>query len=453
MENYNIYNKNILIVGLGKSGVACARLCVSQSANVFVFDKDKAKYDLVRSHKLFEGKNIVAMTKIAPKYLKDMDIVVLSPSIQLSARIEKYLKEQHIALVGEIEFSSRFCRSEILAITGTNGKTTTTTLLGEIVQAFNPNTYVLGNIGKAFATKALSTKRDGYVVLEVSSFQLKTIATFTPKIAALLNLKEDHMDYHKTFEDYASSKLRIFENMKASDFAVVNYNDAMCVERTKNIVPEIYYFSTTCEVKGAYLKDGAIYFCDGTSTFSICEQNDIRLVGMHNIANVLCAVCMAFLIGISKELIKDTIINFKGLTHRIEFVKTKNSVSYYNDSKATNVDSTLVATRSFSQNIVLLLGGSYKGENFKALFRELPQNVRYVVAYGKTANKIMRAARALGYTNISKCDGLLNAVLSARIVANEGDVVLLSPACASFDQFRNYEERGDSFKEIVRNLE
>jgi UDP-N-acetylmuramoylalanine--D-glutamate ligase len=354
------------------------------------------------------------------------------------------------AVIGEIELAAQFLPGPIVAITGSNGKTTTTTLTAEILTAGGLSTLVGGNIGTPAISLADRAKHDTVIVLEVSSFQLETIQTFRPKIAVVLNVTPDHLDRHRTLEVYVDAKARIFENQRSDDFAVLNEDDPTCVTMAARAQAQIFWFSRQKEVKqGAWVRDGNILFRDSAGQREIMQVSEIPLKGAHNLENVLAAVCASALMGCAPEKIRQAVRNFKAVEHRLEYVATIRGVDYYNDSKATNVDATIKALESFPANIHLILGGKDKGSDYSVLNDLLRQRVKRVYTIGAAAAKIESQIQGV---EVVHAETLENALRKANAVAQPGDVVLLAPACASFDQFKSYEHRGKVFKEIVRGL-
>ncbi len=354
-------------------------------------------------------------------------------------------------VIGEIELAARFLSGPIVAITGSNGKTTTTALTGEIMAGSGFPSVVGGNIGTPAISLVERATRDTVVVLEVSSFQLETIQSFRPKVAVVLNVTPDHLDRHRTFEAYAQAKARIFENQAADDFAVLNADDPTCVQMAKPVQAPVFWFSRKKEVsQGASVSAGKIRFRDAQGEREVMLASEIPLKGAHNLENVLAAVCAGILMGCRPDQIRKTIQNFKAVEHRLEYVATIRGVQYFNDSKATNVDATIKALESFPANIHVILGGKDKGSDYSVLNELLRQRVKRVYTIGAAANKI--ESQIQGSAQIVHAETLDAAVKRAAAAANEGDIVLLAPACASFDQFNNYEHRGRVFKEIVHSL-
>jgi UDP-N-acetylmuramoylalanine--D-glutamate ligase len=354
-------------------------------------------------------------------------------------------------VIGEVELAAQFLPGPIVAITGSNGKTTTTTLTGEIMTAAGVPALVGGNIGTPAISLAERARAETVIVLEISSFQLETIQTFHPKVAVVLNVTPDHLDRHRTFETYVDAKARIFENQQGSDFTVLNADDPTCAAMASRTRAQVFWFSRQKEVQqGAWVRDGNIVFRDAKGRQrEIMQVSEISLKGAHNLENVLAAVCAGALMGCAPEKIRQAVRDFKAVEHRLEFVATIRGVDYYNDSKATNVDATLKALESFPANIHLILGGKDKGSDYTVLNDLLRQRVKRVYTIGAAAAKLESQIKGV---EVVPAETLENALRKANAAAQSGDVVLLAPACASFDQFKNYEHRGQMFKEIVRGL-
>jgi len=386
---------------------------------------------------------------------RGQDLIVVSPGVPVDAPPLVQARAAGENVIGEIELAAQFLPGPIVAITGSNGKTTTTTLTGEVMTAAGFAALVGGNIGTPAISLADRAQPETVIVLEVSSFQLETIQTFRPKVAVVLNVTPDHLDRHRTLEVYVDAKARIFENQQASDFAVLNADDPICVTLAARTRAQVFWFSRQKEVQhGAWVRDGNIVFRDASGQKEILQVSEIPLKGAHNLENVLAAACAGALMGCSPEKIRQAVRDFKAVEHRLEFVATIRGVDYYNDSKATNVDATIKALESFSANIHLILGGKDKGSDYTVLNDLLRQRVKRVYTIGAAAAKIESQiiSPKNGGPELVHAETLENAVRKASAVAQPGDVVLLAPACASFDQFKSYEHRGKVFKEIVRGL-
>jgi UDP-N-acetylmuramoylalanine--D-glutamate ligase len=382
---------------------------------------------------------------------RGQDLIVVSPGVPVDSPPLVQARAQGEPVIGEIELASRFLPKNIVAITGSNGKTTTTTVAGEIVSAGGFPAVVGGNIGTPAISLVEQARAETVVVLELSSFQLETIQTFRPKIAVVLNITPDHLDRHRTFAAYTDAKARIFENQQPGDFTVLNADDPTCVGLAGRTRAQVFWFSRKEEVKqGAHVRDGRVLLRDGRGQREVMLVSEIPLKGAHNVENVLAAVCAGALIGCETEQIREAVHRFKAVEHRLEYVATIRGVEYYNDSKATNVDATIKALESFPANVHLILGGKDKDSDYTQLNDLLQQRVKRVYTIGAAAEKI--ESQIKGAAEIDHAGTLEKALQRAAASADSGDIVLLAPACASFDQFRNYEHRGRVFKEVVQAL-
>ena len=444
-------NKRVLVVGLGKSGVASALFLRSRGAQVTVSDSKPQEQLSEEIPILLDHGIIIETGGHGERTFHGQDLIVVSPGIPADSPPLVQARALGEPVIGEIELAAQFLPKNIVAITGSNGKTTTTTLTGEIITAGGYPTRVGGNIGTPAISLVDAARPDSVIVLEVSSFQLETIQTFRPKVAVVLNVTPDHLDRHRTFETYVDAKARIFENQHADDFAVLNADDPVCVELSDRTRAQVFWFSREKEVQqGASLRDGRILFRDPAGQREIMLVSEIPLKGTHNLENVLAAVCAGKLSGCNYTAIREAVRNFKAVEHRLEYVATIRGVEYYNDSKATNVDATIKALESFPANIHLILGGKDKGSDYTVLNDLLRQRVKRVYTIGAAADKIESQVREAA--EIVHAESLDSAVQRASASAQPGDIVLLAPACASFDQFRNYEHRGKVFKELVQRL-
>ena len=445
----DLNNKRVLVVGLGKSGVASALFLKKHGARVTVSDT-KSGDELRNEIPVLLDHGITVETGgHGDRTFRGQDLIVVSPGVPVDAPPLVQARALGESVIGEVELAAQFLPGPIVAITGSNGKTTTTTLAGEIMTAGGLPTLVGGNIGTPAISLAERANPETVIVLEISSFQLETIQTFRPKIAVVLNVTPDHLDRHRTFEVYANAKARIFENQQGNDFAVLNADDPTCVTMAKRTRAQVFWFGRQKEVQqGAWVRDGNILFRDAAGQREILQVSEIPLKGAHNLENVLAAVCAGILMGCAPEKIRQAVRDFKAVEHRLEFVATIRGVDYYNDSKATNVDATIKALESFPANIHLILGGKDKGSDYTVLNDLLRQRVKRVYTIGAAAAKIESQIKA----EVVHAETLENAIRKANAAAQPGDVVLLAPACASFDQFKNYEHRGQVFKGIVRGL-
>jgi UDP-N-acetylmuramoylalanine--D-glutamate ligase len=455
MDLMELKDKRVLVVGLGKSGVASAFFLKAHGAKVTVSDT-KSGDDLRNEIPALLDQGITVETGgHGERTFRGQDLIVVSPGVPIDAPPLQQARNLGETVIGEIELAAHFLPGPIVAITGSNGKTTTTTLTGEIMTASGIPTLVGGNIGTPAISLAERATRETAVVLEVSSFQLETIQSLRPKVAVVLNVTPDHLDRHKTFEAYTDAKARIFENQRSDDLAVLNGDDPTCVAMAARTRAQVFWFSRQKEVKqGAWVRDRNILFRNGAHQQEIMPVSEIPLKGAHNLENVLAAVCAGALMGCAPEHIRQAVRSFKAVEHRLEFVATIRGVDYYNDSKATNVDATIKALESFPANIHLILGGKDKGSDYSVLNDLLRERVKRVYTIGAAAEKIESQiiSSKSGGVEVVHAETLENALRKANAVAEAGDVVLLAPACASFDQFKNYEQRGQMFKEIVSSL-
>ena len=447
----DLHNKRVLVVGLGKSGVASALFLKEHGARVTVSDT-KSEDQLRDEIPVLLDQGIAVETGgHGERTFRGQDLIVVSPGVAVDAPPLVQARASGEPVIGEIELAAQHIAGPVVAITGSNGKTTTTTLAGEILTARGFPTLVGGNIGTPAITLVERATRETVVVLEVSSFQLETIQTFRPKVAVILNLTPDHLDRHRTFQTYVDAKARIFENQQGSDFAVLNQDDATCVTLRDRTRAQVFWFSRKKEVtQGAWVRDSRIWFRDDRGAREIMLVSEIPLKGAHNLENVLAAVCAGALMGCNPEQIRGAVRTFKAVEHRLEYVATVQGVEYYDDSKATNVDATIKALESFPANIHLILGGKDKGSDYRVLNDLLRERVKRVYTIGAAAEKI--ESHIKGATEIVHAETLNNAVRRAAAVAQPGDIVLLAPACASFDQFQSYNHRGRVFKEVVNSL-
>jgi UDP-N-acetylmuramoylalanine--D-glutamate ligase len=449
-ENHsmNFGGKRVLVVGLGKSGIASALFLKRRGAQVTVSDS-KPEDQLGNEIPLLLDQGITVETGgHGERTFRGQDLIVVSPGVPVDSPSLMQARALGEVVIGEIELAGRFLPERIIAITGSNGKTTTTTLTGEILAAGGFASVVGGNIGTPAISLVDKTGPETVVVLEVSSFQLETIQQFHPHLALVLNVTPDHLDRHRTFQSYADAKARIFENQRADDFTVLNADDLVCVEMAKRTPGQVFWFSREKKVKqGTYVADGRITFLGGSRPQEIMPVCEIPLKGAHNLENVLAASCAGALAGCNPELIRQAIRGFKAVEHRLEYVATIRGVEYYNDSKATNVDAAIKALESFPANIHLILGGKDKGSDYTVLNDLLRERVKRVYTIGTAAAKIEPQIKTA--SEVVHAETLDAAIKRAAAAAQPGDIVLLAPACASFDQFRNYEHRGKVFKETV----
>jgi UDP-N-acetylmuramoylalanine--D-glutamate ligase len=448
----DLKDKRVLVVGLGKSGVASALFLKERGARVTVSDTKSPDQLRDEIPVLLDHGITVETGGHGERTFRGQDLIVVSPGVPVDAAPLVQARASGEPVIGEIELAAQNLTGPIVAITGSNGKTTTTTLAGEILAAGGLPVAVGGNIGTPAISLIAAAAKETVFVLEISSFQLETIQTFRPKVAVILNITPDHLDRHRTFQTYVDAKARIFENQQAGDFAVLNEDDPTCRSLRDRTRAEVFWFSRKQEVQnGAYVRSGKILFRDASGQREIMLVSEIPLKGAHNVENVLAGVCAGALMGCEPAKIRKAIQDFKAVEHRLEYVATIKGVEYFNDSKATNVDATIKALESFPKNIHLILGGKDKGSDYTVLNGLLRERVKRVYTIGAAAEKI--ESHIKGAAEIVHAETLENAIRRAAAVAQAGDIVLLAPACASFDQFQSYNHRGRVFKEVVHSLE
>ncbi len=446
-----VNGKRVLVVGLGKSGVASALFLKAKGARVTVSDAKSEEQLRGEIPALLDKGIAVEAGGHGERTFRQQDFIVVSPGVPIDQPMIVQAKQFGIPVIGEIELASQFLKGQIVAITGSNGKTTTTSLAGDVIAAGGKPALVGGNIGTPAIELVTQSTDASWTVLEVSSFQLETIEKFHPRIAVVLNVTPDHLDRHHTFEAYWAAKRRIFENQTSEDFAVMNADDPECVRMAEGLKSKVLWFSRKNDVEvGAFVRENKIYYRGAGGEREIMPVAEMQLKGSHNVENVLAAACIGIAAGCTPEQIRSAVKAFKAVEHRLEYVATVGGVQYYNDSKATNVDATIKALESFPANIHIILGGKDKGSDYTVLKPLLRERVKRVYTIGAAAEKI--ESHIAGATEIVRAGTLESAVRRATELAQPGDVVLLAPACASFDQFTGYEQRGRVFKELVAAL-
>ncbi len=446
--------KKTLVAGAGISGINASRLLIETGSPVLLYDGDEGK-DREALRKEFPADHCpdIILGELTGEDLSEVRLCVLSPGIPLDAPFLDLVREAKIPVWSEIELAYSLSKGRLAAITGTNGKTTTTALLGEICRDCYSSVFVVGNIGNAYTREAAKTTEVSVTVAEVSSFQLETIVNFHPQVSAILNITPDHLNRHKTMEAYTAVKERITKNQTKRDICVLNYDD----ERLRQFAPvcpaRVLFFSSREKLsEGAWLEGDEIRLrLDGREE-TICSTHDLKLLGRHNHENVMAAVLMAASLGVPTESIRLTLGRFQAVEHRIEFVEEKNGVAYYNDSKGTNPDAAIQAIRAMERPTVLIGGGYDKGGDFDEWIRAFGDRVKFLILMGATAERIGETAKKMGFEQFVIVDSMEKAVSLAAEKAVPGDAVLLSPACASWGMFPNYEVRGEKFKELVRAL-
>ena len=447
--------KRVLVVGMARSGIGAAMLLCKLGATPVLNDlKPREAF----GEKLDELKNLPVEWRMGEDpipLLDGCDMLLISPGVPIDSPVVLAAKEKKMYMIGELEFAAQNAEGLLLAITGTNGKTTTVTLLGEMFQGMGKRAFVAGNVGYPLSMAALESKPQDVLVTEVSSFQLESIDTFHPRAAAVLNVTEDHLIRHYTMDNYIALKKRVFENQGTQDVAVLNYDDPICRAMAEGIRSKVAFFSRREQMmEGACVADDQVVVRWDGAEKVICRTDEIKIPGPHNLENALAAVMLAYVSGVPTPVIRHALKTFAGVEHRIETVRDFEGVRYINDSKGTNADSTIKAIDTMRVPTVLILGGYDKHVSFKGMAEHMVQSpqIEHAVLLGATAPQLERELTEAGYTAITHAKTLEEAVQKARALAKEGGNVLFSPACASFDMFHDYEERGRIFKQIVNDL-
>ncbi len=450
------FHKNVLIAGTGKSGLNAGKLLLEKGAEIIFYD-DNASLDVEKLLSNFNENDPVRVVlgSINDKILRDIDLMVISPGVPVDSDIANIVRDANIPIMGEIELAYQAGAGHLAAITGTNGKTTTTSLVGEIFAAYTDNHFTVGNIGIPYTEVALDMDEDSYTVAEVSSFQLETIVDFKPHVSAVLNLTPDHLNRHYTMENYASVKLDICKNQTPEDYLVLNYDDEITknMANDKRVNAKVVYFSRLHNLEEGICLDGdEIVLRENGTEIRVIQKKDLVLLGDHNVENYMAGIAVAYYMGIPMEDIVSVLKTFKGVAHRIEFVKEVNGVTYYNDSKGTNPDAAIKGIQAMNRKTVLIGGGYDKGVAFDEWIQAFDGKVKKLILLGQTAQMIAETAKKYDFTEIEFVDDLKEAVTRCAQIAQPGEAVLLSPACASWGMFDNYEQRGDMFKEYVNEL-
>lgn len=450
----DLRKKKVLVFGSGISGIGATRLLEQQGADVILYD-GKETLDKEELHNKIgaDSKTEIVLGELRDEVIDSLDIMVMSPGVPTDLPIVNKIREKGVRIWGEIELAYRVGKGDVLAITGTNGKTTTTALLGEIMKAWKDNVYVVGNIGTPYTSIADKTTDDTIIVAEISSFQLETVEQFRPKVSAILNITPDHLDRHHTMQAYIEAKETIAKNQDSKDICVLNYEDEETRSFGEKTEATVLYFSSQRKLdRGIYLENGVIIYTDGEKCIDICHVDELKLLGMHNYENVMAAVGMALAYRVPVEIIRRSVKDFGGVEHRIEYVCEKNGVLYYNDSKGTNPDAAIKAISAMKRPTYLIGGGYDKDASYEEWIQSFDGKVRKLILIGQTKEKIEKTAKMCGFEDTILADNLEEAVSICSKLATDGDAVLLSPACASWGMFKNYEERGDKFKELVNHL-
>ena len=450
----NLKKKKVLVFGSGISGIGATRLLEKQGADVILYDGKETldKEDLLK--KIGAGsKAQIILGELKDEVINSLDIVVMSPGVPTDLPIVNKIREKGVCIWGEIELAYRVGKGDVLAITGTNGKTTTTALLGEIMKVWKDSVYVVGNIGTAYTSIADKTTDNTIIVAEISSFQLETIEEFCPKVSAILNITPDHLDRHHTMQAYIEAKETIAKNQNGKDVCVLNYEDAETRSFSEKTKAVVLFFSSQRKLdRGVYLENDVITYAEEGKRVEICHVDELKLLGVHNYENVMAAVGMAIAYHVPVEIIRQSVKRFGGVEHRIEYVCEKNGVVYYNDSKGTNPDAAIKAISAMNRPTYLIGGGYDKDASYEEWIQSFGGKVRKLVLIGQTKEKIAETAKLCGFNDTILADSLDEAVSICSKQAKDGEAVLLSPACASWGMFKNYEERGDKFKELVNAL-
>lgn len=446
-----VTGKKVLVFGSGISGIGAVKLLEDHGAEVVLYDGNESLDQASLREQLGE-KTTIVLGEFPEHLLEELELVVLSPGVPTDLPVILAMKEHGIQVIGEVELAYAFGKGDVLAITGTNGKTTTTSLLGEIMKCHQEEVFVIGNIGNPYTVAASQMTERSVAVAEMSSFQLESIETFRPKVSAILNFTPDHLNRHHTMEAYVEAKKQIAKNQTAEDYCVLNYED----ERTKafgeEVKAQVLYFSSAHKLeRGIYLDDGKMIYKNPEEVI-VCHVDELQILGIHNYENVMAAVAMAAVYGVPMDTIRKAILAFKGVEHRIEYVTEKDGVVYYNDSKGTNPDAAIKGIQAMNRKTVLIGGGYDKNSEYTEWIQAFDGKVKQLILIGATREKIAQDAEKCGFHDYVFADTFEEAVLLAAKTAKSGEAVLLSPACASWGMFPNYEVRGEKFKEIVNSL-
>lgn len=445
--------QKVLVFGSGISGIGASALLEKVGKDVILYDGNTSLDPENLKKKIGEDTKVeVVLGTLTEDVMRSLECVVMSPGVPTDLPIVNQMRNMGIPISGEVELAYTYGKGDVLAITGTNGKTTTTALLGEIMKAYKESVFVVGNIGNPYTTEALKMTEDSVAVAEVSSFQLETIHEFRPRVSAILNITPDHLDRHHTMEAYIAAKEDIAKNQTSEDTCVLNYEDEVTRKFGEVVNANVLYFSSKRKLeKGIYLEDGNIVLCMEKPE-AVCHVDELKLLGMHNYENYMAAIAMAAAYGVPMDVIREVAKAFGGVAHRIEYVCEKNGVAYYNDSKGTNPDAAIKAVQAMNRPTILIGGGYDKNSEYDEWIEAFDGKVKYLVLVGQTKEKIAETARKHGFENVILTETFEETVKTCAELAVPGDAVLLSPACASWGMFKNYEQRGDIFKELVKAL-
>lgn len=449
-----VKGKKVLVFGLGISGIGAGQILERHGAEVIMYDGNQKLTEEKIKKQLGEDSSAkIVIGDFPEEVLEKLDMTVLSPGVPTDLPVIEKMREQGITVIGEVELAYQFGKGDVLAITGTNGKTTTTTLLGEIMKNYQEDVFVVGNIGTPYTTAVEKMTDNTITVAEMSSFQLESIVDFRPRVSAILNFTPDHLNRHHTMEAYIEAKENIAKNQTEKDTCVLNYEDDVTKVFGENVKSKVLYFSSQRILEeGIYLENGQIVLAMNGEKTPVCHVDELNILGTHNHENAMAAAGMAAAYGVPVDVIRRTLKEFQGVEHRIEYVAEKNGVVYYNDSKGTNPDAAIKGIQAMNRPTVLIGGGYDKDSAYDEWIDSFDGKVKKLVLLGATRDKIAETARAHGFEDIEMADTFEEAFAKCVENAKPGDAVLLSPACASWGMFKNYEERGDKFKELVNNL-
>ena len=446
--------KRYLVAGSGISGIGAVKLLSRNASDITLYDGNKALTEEEIRSKLDGNKEVkIVIGELPQEVIDRTDIMIVSPGIPIDSEIVTRVRNCGVEIWGEIELAYRYSKGRVIGITGTNGKTTTTALTGEIMKNYFESVFIVGNIGTAYTSVASDTGLDTVTVAEISSFQLESVQKFKPVVSAVLNITPDHLNRHYTMENYTAVKMSITKNQDKNQVCVLNYEDAILRKEAEKLKNRVLFFSSRTSLpEGICLNGNNIVYRERGSEVFICSIHEMKLVGIHNIENVMAAAAIALIMKVPAEIIRETIRNFNAVEHRIEYVTEKQGVIYYNDSKGTHTDASIKAIEAMTKPTILIAGGYDKGSEYDEWLEAFGGKIKHLVLLGATKEKIAKTAEIHGYKDYTCVDSLEEAVAVSAKQAREGDAVLLSPACASWDMFKSYEERGRLFKEYVNNL-
>ena len=451
----DLINKKVLVVGLATTGIPLVTVLKELGAKVIITDTkpDKDLKETTEKLKVTADELLLGYQLKNIEEAGNPELVILSPGVPMEIPLVLDAKRKGIEVIGEIELAYRLMKGHLVAITGTNGKTTTTALTGAIFKNEKSRTHVVGNIGVPMISKVLDSTKEDYFITEVSSFQLESIKDFRPEVAAILNLTPDHLNRHKTMENYTHCKLKLFSKQGPNDIAVINYDDSLLRKLTLDLSCQKFYFSRLKELEeGVFVKEGKITIKSEDKEIEVIHKKQLKILGEHNVENALAATAIAWTMGVSIDSIRNGLQSFQGVEHRMEVCGKINEITFINDSKGTNPDASIKAVEAVNDPIILLAGGMDKGSDFEKLIACFPGRVKHLVLYGETASIIEKTAHQKGFQNTKVLTDLEEAVEFAFDLGKAGDVILLSPACASWDMYASYEKRGEHFKEIFEKL-